>query len=190
MRTRAVKDIRNAHYLENGAVDCEVLFEGEPEFVPYTAMQGDSAPTGQRIWQELKSGKWGGIASFTVTPELIAAAKNAKRQEINAWREEQESLAFTIEWGGYTWNAGTDSLARLYPLVTASKLGLSRDVMTWGDAENQPVMLSMLEFEELAGVMAQAQVERNNDIYQRQRVMKDKLEELNELDDIRNFRLG
>ncbi|HHR6216891.1 TPA: DUF4376 domain-containing protein, partial [Providencia alcalifaciens] len=89
-----------------------------------------------------------------------------------------------------TWNAGTDSLARLYPLVTASKLGLSRDVMTWGDAENQPVMLSMLEFEELAGVMAQAQVERNNDIYQRQRVMKDKLEELNELDDIRNFRVG
>ncbi|HHR5886608.1 TPA: hypothetical protein ACS7WW_003017 [Providencia alcalifaciens] len=29
-----------------------------------------------------------------------------------------------------------------------------------------------------------------NDIYQRQRVMKDKLEELDQLDDIRNFLVG
>ncbi|MDC6786791.1 DUF4376 domain-containing protein, partial [Escherichia coli] len=85
MKIRAVKGIRNAHYLENGAVDCEVLFEGETEFVPYTAMQDDTAPTGQRIWEELQSGKWGGIAPFTVTPELIAAAKDAKKREIEAW---------------------------------------------------------------------------------------------------------
>ncbi|MED9440078.1 DUF4376 domain-containing protein, partial [Escherichia coli] len=97
MKIRAVKGIRNAHYLENGAVDCEVLFEGEREFVPYTAMQDDSAPTGQRIWEELQSGKWGKIAPFTVTPELIAAAKDAKRQEIEAWRTEQEAQPFTFE---------------------------------------------------------------------------------------------
>ncbi|MEK8719145.1 DUF4376 domain-containing protein, partial [Escherichia coli] len=53
MKIRAVKGIRNAHCLENGAVDCEVLFEGEREFVPYTAMQDDTAPTGQHIWEEL-----------------------------------------------------------------------------------------------------------------------------------------
>lgn len=81
MKIRAVKGIRYAHYLENGAVDCEVLFEGETEFVPYTAMQDDSAPTGQRIWEELQSGKWGEIAPFTVTPELIAAAKDAKNSK-------------------------------------------------------------------------------------------------------------
>ncbi|HBH7150649.1 TPA: DUF4376 domain-containing protein, partial [Escherichia coli] len=100
MKIRAVKGIRNAHYLENGAVDCEVLFEGETEFVPYTAMQDDSAPTGQRIWEELQSGKWGEIAPFTVTPELIAAAKDAKKREIEAWRTEQEALPFTCEWNG------------------------------------------------------------------------------------------
>ncbi|TGD15724.1 hypothetical protein DXT71_31125, partial [Escherichia coli] len=84
------KGIRNAHYLENGAVDCEVLFEGETEFALYTAIQDDTAPTGQHIWQELQSGKWGEIAPFTVTPELIAAAKDAKRREIEAWRDSQE----------------------------------------------------------------------------------------------------
>ncbi|ENC2826107.1 hypothetical protein ABJU68_005187, partial [Escherichia coli] len=50
MKIRAVKGIRNAHYLENGAVDCEVLFEGETEFVLYTAIQDDMAPTGQHVW--------------------------------------------------------------------------------------------------------------------------------------------
>ncbi|EHY7586412.1 TPA: DUF4376 domain-containing protein [Escherichia coli] len=185
MKIRAVKGIRNAHYLENGAVDCEVLFEGETEFVPYTAMQGDTAPTGQRIWEELQSGKWGEIAPFTVTPELIATAKDAKKREIEAWRTEQEALPFTFEWNGRTWNAGPDSMARLHPVVMAAKSDIARDVMTWGDAVNQQVKLSMPELEELAAAMAQAQVDRNDEIYRRQREMK---QELNSLDDLRSIR--
>ncbi|EHR8766023.1 DUF4376 domain-containing protein [Escherichia coli] len=185
MKIRAVKGIRNAHYLENGAVDCEVLFEGEREFVPYTAMQDDTAPTGQRIWEELQSGKWGGIAPFTVTPELIAAAKDAKKMEIEAWRTEQEALPFTFEWNGRTWNADPDSMARLYPVVMAAKSDTARTALAWGDADNQQVKLLMPELEELAAAMAQAQVDRNDEIYQRQREMK---EELNNLDDLHSIR--
>ncbi|EFK2277455.1 DUF4376 domain-containing protein, partial [Escherichia coli] len=48
-----IKEITSPRYTESGAVDCEVLFEGETEFVPYTAMQDDTALTGQRIWEEL-----------------------------------------------------------------------------------------------------------------------------------------
>ncbi len=187
MKIRAVKGIRNAHYLENGAVDCEVLFEGETEFVPYTAMQDDTAMTGQRIWEELQSGKWGEIAPFTVTPELIAAAKDAKKREIEAWRTEQEALSFTFEWNGRTWNAGPDSMARLYPVVMAAKSDTARDVMTWGDADNQQVKLSMPELEELATAMAQAQVERNDEIYHRQRELKEELNSLKDLNSVRNF---
>ncbi|HCN9789442.1 TPA: DUF4376 domain-containing protein, partial [Escherichia coli] len=43
----------------------------------------------------------------------------------------------------------------------------------------------MLELEELATVMAQAQVDRNDEIYQRQREMK---QELNNLEDLRSIR--
>lgn len=185
MRIRAVKGIRNAHYLENGAVDCEVLFEGEREFVPYTAMQDDTAPTGQRLWEELQSGKWGEIAPFTVTPELIAAAKDAKKREIEAWRKEQEAQPFTFEWSGCTWNAGPDSMARLYPAVMASKSDTARKTMVWGDAENQQVKLSMQKLDELLTAMAQAQIDRNDEIYRRQREMKD---ELNNLEDLRSIR--
>ncbi|HHV8620012.1 TPA: DUF4376 domain-containing protein [Escherichia coli] len=190
MKIRAVKGIRNAHYLENGAVDCEVLFEGETEFVLYTAMQDDTTPTGQRIWEELQSGKWGEIAPFTVTPELIAAAKDAKKMEIEAWRTEQEAQPFTFEWNGHTWNAGPDSLARLYPAVMASKSDTARKTMVWGDAENQQVKLSMQKLDELLTAMVQAQVDRNDEIYRLQREMKQELNNMEDLGSIRAFGIG
>ncbi|EKR5117147.1 DUF4376 domain-containing protein, partial [Escherichia coli] len=167
-----------------------VWFDGQPQPVPYTATPDDTSTIGKRIWQELQSGKWGDIAPFTVTPEMLEAAKAAKRQEIEAWRTEQEAQQFTIEWNGRTWNAGPDSMARLYPVVMAAKSDTARDVMTWGDANNQQVKLSMAELEELATALAQAQVDRNDEIYRRQREMKEDLNNLEDLGSIRAFGIG
>ncbi|EHK6187151.1 DUF4376 domain-containing protein [Escherichia coli] len=110
-------------------------------------------------------------------------------EEIEAWRTEQEAQPFTFEWNGRTWNAGPDSLNRLYPAVMASKSDTARKTMVWGDADNQQVKLSMPELEELAAAMAHAQVDRNNEIYQRQREMKEELNNLEDLKSIRDFRL-
>ncbi|EMB0625952.1 DUF4376 domain-containing protein, partial [Escherichia coli] len=66
-----------------------------------------------------------------------------------------------------------------------SKSDTARDVMTWGDAENQQVKLSMQQLDELLTAMVQAQVDRNDEIYRRQREIKD---ELNNLDDLRSIR--
>lgn len=185
-----IKEIINPRYTENSAVDCDVWFDGQPQPVPYTATPDDTSTIGKRIWQELQSGKWGEIAPFTITPELIAAAKDAKKMEIEAWRTEQEAQPFTFEWNGRTWNAGPDSLARLYPVVMAAKSDTARDVMTWGDADNQQVKLSMPELEELATAMAQARVDRNDEIYRRQREMKEDLNNLEDLGSIRAFGIG
>ena len=182
-----VKKIENARWLESGAIDCDVLFEGMDEALPYTATADDTAPTGQQIWQELQSGKWGEIAPLTVTPEMLEAAKDAKKMEIEAWRTEQEALPFTFEWNGRTWNAGPDSMARLYPVVMAAKSDTARTALAWGDADNQQVKLSMPELEELAAAMAQAQVDRNAEIYRRQREMKDELNNLEDLASVRVF---
>ncbi|MEB0965024.1 DUF4376 domain-containing protein, partial [Citrobacter braakii] len=173
-----------------GEIDCDVLFEGMEDTLPYTATATDTASTGQQIWQELQSGKWGEIAPFTVTPEMLAAAKMAKLQEIEAWRTEQEAQPFTFEWNGRTWNAGPASIARLTPVVMAAKSDTTRDVMAWGDADNQQVKLAMSELEELAAAMAQAQVERNDAIYQRQREMKNRLGKMENLEDISTFKIS
>ncbi len=69
----------------------------------------------------------------------------------------------------------------------AAKSDIVRDVMTWGDADNQQVKLSMPELEELAAAMGQAQVDRNDEIYRRQREMKEELSSLDDLASIRAF---
>lgn len=182
-----IKEITNPRYTESGAIDCEVLFEGMEDAILYTATSDDTAITGQRIWEELQSGKWGEIAPFTVTPEMLEAAKSAKRREIEAWRTEQEAQQFSFEWNGRTWNAGPDSLARLSPVLMATKSDVARDVIAWGDADNRQVMLSMPQLEELAAAMAQAVVDRNNEIYLRQREMKAQLSMLTALSDVREY---
>ncbi|EET9654833.1 TPA: DUF4376 domain-containing protein [Escherichia coli] len=182
-----IKEITSPRYTESGAIDCDVLFEGMEDPLPYTATPEDTATTGQQIWQELQSGKWGEIAPFTVTPEMLEAAKDAKKREIEVWRTEQEAQPFTFEWNGRTWNAGPDSLARLYPAVMASKSDTARKTMVWGDAENQQVKLSMQKLDELLTAMAQAQVDRNDEIYRRQREMKQELNSLEDLNSVRNF---
>lgn len=110
--------------------------------------------------------------------------------EIEAWRTEQEALPFTFEWNGRTWNAGPDSMARLYPVAMASKSDTARDVMTWGDAENQQVKLSMQQLDELLTAMVQAQVDRNDEIYRRQREMKEALNTLKDLSSIRKLAIN
>ncbi|EGE9837401.1 DUF4376 domain-containing protein [Escherichia coli] len=182
-----IKEITSPRYTESGAIDCDVLFEGMEDPLPYTATPEDTATTGQQIWQELQSGKWGEIAPFTVTPEMLEAAKDAKKREIEAWRTEQEAQPFMFEWNGRTWNAGPGSLARLYPVVMAAKSDTARTTLAWGDADNQQVKLSMPELEELAAAMAQAQVDRNDEIYQRQRELKEELSSLGDLNSVRNF---
>ncbi|WP_218077177.1 DUF4376 domain-containing protein, partial [Escherichia coli] len=127
------------------------------------------------------------ITPFTVTPEMLEAAKAAKRREIEVWRTEQEAQPFIFEWNGHTWNAGPDSLARLYPVAMASKSDTARDVMTWGDAENQQVKLSMQQLDELLTAMVQAQVDRNDAIYRHQREMKETLAGLDDLNTIRSL---
>ncbi len=127
-----IKEIKNARRLENGAIDCEVLFEGMKDFIPYTSTPEDTATTGQQIWQELQSGKWGDIAPFTVSPALLDAATAAKRQAIAAWRTEQDAKTSLLESTGRIWNAAPDSLASLSHEVMQLQSSLTRDVPTWG----------------------------------------------------------
>lgn len=188
--------VRNAAYNEYGAITCEVQFggavdtRGEPIWSPFTATSSDVTDYGRQLYHDLVNGKYGTVSPFTVSPEMLAVAKAAKRQEIETWRTEQETQSFTFEWNGRTWNAGPDSMARLYPAVMASKSDTARKTMVWGDAENQQVKLSMPELEELAAAMAQAQVDRNDEIYQRQREMKEQLSRLSTLDEVRALTVG
>ncbi|HBA6895924.1 TPA: DUF4376 domain-containing protein, partial [Escherichia coli] len=77
-----ITEIRNARYLDDGGIDCEVLFKGEKEFTPYTATATDTAETGKAVWQALQDGLAGDIAPFVMTPEQLDEIRQNKHAEI------------------------------------------------------------------------------------------------------------
>ncbi|EKN5999756.1 DUF4376 domain-containing protein [Yersinia enterocolitica] len=180
------KEIKNARYLESGAIDCEVLFEEMEEYLPYTAIPDDTTETGQTLWRALINGDYGDIAPFEVTPAMLQAAKEQKLQEINAWRIEQEEQSFTFEYAGRTWNCDQQSMTRLSPVAAVANTN-SRDVMSWGDVNNKSVPLSVEQLKGLSEAMALALMEHNDRIYQRQREMKDEVAGLTDLKQVREF---
>ena len=183
-------DIKAMKYLEDGSVSCEVLFEGRADYIPYRAVENDSAASGQRVWGALMSGGFGEIIPFTVTAEMLDKEKELKKEEIRRWRTEQEAQPFTFEWNSNTWNGGKSSLERLLPAVMAAKSGVARNATVWSDANNQQIKLSQQKLEELLTAMVQAQVARNDEIYLHQREMKNTLATLDNLAAIRAFQVG
>ncbi len=78
-------------------------------------------------------------------------------------------------------------MVRLPPVVMSAKSATARTTIAREDAEDHQVKLSAQKLEELAAAMAQAQVDRNDEIYQRQRELKEELSSLGDLNSVRNF---
>lgn len=184
-----VLNISNPRYLESGAIDCEVLFDVMAQPVTYTATPDDVEETGRLIWASLQEGKWGHITPFSASIELITQARKEKKREIDAWRTEQEQASYVIECDGRQWDAGPVTMLRLSPFTIYND-DKSELTVVWGDAENNQIALSYERLKLLTAAMANAQIERNTRIYQRQREMKDKLETLASLAEIRSFVVG
>ncbi|SUI17477.1 Uncharacterised protein [Salmonella enterica subsp. salamae] len=78
MKILAVKD---GIYTENGMINALVHFEGFDDFMSFTSSPDDTEEHGRQLYADLKAGKYGPVTPFTVTPEMIQAAKDAKRAE-------------------------------------------------------------------------------------------------------------
>lgn len=74
-------------------------------------------------------------------------------------------------------------------VVMLAKSDTARDVMALNDANKRQVKLSVQQLDELLTVMVQAQVNRNDEIYLRQREMKEELSNLEDLKSVRDLML-
>lgn len=183
----SIKDIRNAHRLENGDIDCEVLFEGMSGWLPYTVTQDDSAGTAVQLREMLHSGRYE-IAPFTATPEMLAEAREAMKTEISDWRDRQENAGFIFEFMGHRWDGGKASQARLSPVVAVADR-LPEDFF-WTDADNRDVRLSPEELIQLDAKMTAEMVLYGFKIHERQRRMKEEVDALTSLSAIRGYPVG
>ncbi|EFO7856996.1 DUF4376 domain-containing protein [Salmonella enterica] len=187
MKIIAAKD--NA-YTESGLINCLVHFEGFADFIPFTASPDDPEEHGRQLYADLKAGKYGPVTPFTVTPEMIQVAKDAKHAEINAWRDAQESGSIIFTLNSHRWDCGKASQTRLAPVVAVAKSGALPPGFFWTDADNIDVPMTTDELAALEAAMQQNMVLQGFKIHERQRVMKEQVDNLTDYKAIQGYIVG
>ncbi|EBW2600818.1 DUF4376 domain-containing protein [Salmonella enterica subsp. enterica serovar Poano] len=189
-----IKDAKNARYNENGTINAEVLFsdafepDGKtPKYLPFTASENDSTNYGRQLFTDLKAGKYGPVTPFTVTPEMLAAAKEAKRAEINAWRDNQENGRITCIYNRNTYDADKESKYRIDNVIEAGGLP---DGVKWTDSNNNDIALSLSDLKALQKIMVVAMAVQGGEIHERQRQMKEAVDKLDDYKAVQNYVVG
>ncbi|EDZ9931951.1 DUF4376 domain-containing protein [Salmonella enterica] len=188
-----INAVRNPYYNESGTINAEVQFEGEtnsdgtPRYLPFTAAEHDPMDYGRQLFADLKAGKYGPVTPFTVTPEMLTAAKQVKHAEINAWRDAQENGNIPFTLNGHRWDCGKASQTRLAPVVAVAKSGVLPPGFFWTDADNIDVPMTADELTALEAAMQQNMVLQGFKIHERQRQMKEEVDKLTTIDDVRAY---
>ena len=65
-----ILNVKNPIYTGNTAfINCEVLFEGQSEYFPFTASLNDPEQYGKDLYAQIVNGEWGEIAPYVPTPQ-------------------------------------------------------------------------------------------------------------------------
>ncbi|EHJ3657729.1 DUF4376 domain-containing protein [Salmonella enterica] len=188
-----ITDARNGRYNESGTITAEVRFdnelnpEGKPFYLPFTAAAHDPMDYGRQLYADLVAGKYGIVTPFTVTPEMLAAAKSAKHAAINAWRDAQENGSIIFTLNGHRWDCGKASQTRLAPVVAVAKSGVLPPGFFWTDADNIDVPMTADELTALEAAMQQNMVVQGFKIHERQRQMKEEVDKLTDYKEVKNY---
>ncbi|EGG3070113.1 DUF4376 domain-containing protein [Salmonella enterica] len=191
-----ITSVRNGGYNEDGSITCDIQFEGNmqadgtPLYLPYTATANDSAPYGRQLYADLAAGKYGEVMPFTVTPEMLASAKQKKRDEINAWRDAQENANYLFTYNGRRWDYGKTTQDRMSISLAMAKRGALPDGFAWTDGDNNIVPMTNDSLIALSAAIEEAMFEKGMAINQRQLQMKSEVEALTGLDAVRHYMIG
>jgi len=65
-----VLDVKNPIYANTvgDAINCDVLFEGNTDYLPFTATSYDTESYGVKLYNQLIAGDWGPIAQYVPPP--------------------------------------------------------------------------------------------------------------------------
>ncbi|EEB7341192.1 DUF4376 domain-containing protein [Salmonella enterica] len=130
------------------------------------------------------------LHSVTVPEFILAAARQAKHTEINAWRDAQENGSVIFTLNGHRWDCGKASQTRLSPVVAVAKSGMLPPGFFWTDADNIDVPMTTDELTALEAAMQQNMVLQGFKIHERQRQMKEEVDKLTDYKAIKDYTVG
>ncbi|WP_370611601.1 DUF4376 domain-containing protein [Citrobacter meridianamericanus] len=183
-------DVRNAVYLEDGRINCDVQSSEGEAFIPFTASANDPEEKGRQLYEALIRGVYGEVTPFIITNDVLEAVKRQKMEEISGWRDRQENGNIIFELDGHRWDASKASQERLAPVVQVASAGELPAGFFWTDADNNDVPVDAAALRQLELAMQSAMVKRGFQIHERQRQMKDEVFALTLPEAIKQYRPG
>lgn len=192
-----ITSVRKAKYNENGTIDCEIQFEGSTEtdgvtplYLPYTASPNDLADYGAQLFTDLVAGKYGAVTPFTVTAEMLEAAKQSKRDDINSWRDVQENGDYVFSYDGHNWDYGKKTQDRMSISLVMAQRNALPEGFAWTDADNEIIPIDNAGLIALSKAIEGAMFQKGMEINQRQLQMKAEVGALTTIDAVRNYVVG
>lgn len=185
-----ITDARNGRYNENGSVSAEVLFSDNEQYLPYTAAAHDPSRCGKQLFADLVAGKYGPVAPFIATPEMIQAAKEAKHAEIKVWRDAQENGDYIFQYDGRNWDYGKSSQDRMSISLAMAKRNALPEGFAWTDGDNNIVPMDSAGMAALGAATERAMFETGMKINLRQLQMKAEVAALTDLSAVRQYVVG
>lgn len=101
MTYRKILDVRNIQWTcpDQNAAFCEVLFEGESEYLPYNAVHGDSVEAGSELFQIIHFGATGEVPAYSGPTRALMDEWNEKITTKNALQKQFDAILPDIQIG-------------------------------------------------------------------------------------------
>lgn len=120
----------------------------------------------------------------------IEDARSRKHDEINAWRNKQESANYTFTFDNHKWDYGKATQERLSLSVQMAKQNKLPAGFIWTDADNNDVPMTAGELLNLSDAIDQAMFTKGLQIHLRQREMKEEIDKLTDVKAILDYKIG
>ncbi|EJK5709637.1 DUF4376 domain-containing protein, partial [Escherichia coli] len=145
---------------------------------------------GKALWSGLTAGTYGSVTAFVATAAVLEAAKAAKREEINIWRDVQENMEYVMEFNGRHWDYGKKTLSRISTTRLMAENNRLPEGFAWTDGDNNVVPVTAADIIALSDATEQAMFAKGVEINTRQLQMKAEVEALTDLKAIRSYVVG
>lgn len=120
----------------------------------------------------------------------IEDARGRKHDEINAWRNKQESANYTFTFDNHKWDYGKATQDRLSLSVQMAKQNKLPAGFIWTDADNNDVPMTAGELLNLSDAIDQAMFTKGLQIHMRQREMKEEIDGMTDVKAILDYVVG
>lgn len=119
----------------------------------------------------------------------IEDVRSRKHDEINAWRNKQESANYTFTFDNHKWDYGKATQERLTLSVQMAKANKLPAGFIWTDADNNDVPMTAGELLNLSDAIDQAMFTKGLKIHMRQREMKEEIDGMTDVKAILDYKV-